>query len=759
MPIILVLLGLVVGAGPSTRDDGPKNVDVEKGQLGKVPTGWFFPAPSLNAGFTAKLVDDGAKSGERCVVMERGPVAAAGGFGNLMQAFDAQPFRGKRVTYRAAVRTNLIGAESRAQLWMRVDRAGNKPGFFDNMGARPISSEKWADYEIIGEVADDAETINIGVMLHGRGRLFFDAASFEVIGGAKEGVEPPRPLEPRAIENLVAFTRLFGYVRHFHPSNEAATADWNAVASSGVAAVERAENPAELARVLDDFVRPLAPTVRVFESGAPPQLAAQLAAPANADSIKLTAWKHRGVGIASGPMTIYSSQRESRRLTDGKIPEGMPDPQKPFTADLGGGVSCLVPLALYADSDGTLPRGAANAKPIAIAKPKGFHATGNDRTTRLAAVVIGWNYLQHFYPYFDVAQGDWPAALRRALAGAATDADEREFLDTLRRLVAGLHDGHGRVGHASDSKSAALPLVWDWVEEQLVITHFAADAKDQARPGDVVLAINGRTAADAIRAEEELISSATPQWQRFRAVVELLAGERDEAVTLAVRRGDGAPNELKLKRSQPAGSVNEPRPQKIAELRAGTFYLDVDRITDSDFNATLPKLEKATGIIFDLRGYPRQVSPVILQHLIDDRVQSAQWHVPLASFPDRDRLAFVATARWNLAPLKPRLRANVAFVTDGRAISYAESLLGIVEHYQLGAIVGGPTAGTNGNVNPFTLPGGYTVAWTGMKVLKHDGSRHHGVGIQPTVPATRTIRGVREGRDELLERAVVEVNR
>ncbi len=41
-----------------------------------------------------------------------------------------------------------------------------------------------------------------------------------------------------------------------------------------------------------------------------------------------------------------------------------------------------------------------------------------------------------------------------------------------------------------------------------------------------------------------------------------------------------------------------------------------------------------------------------------------------------------------------------------------------------------------------------------MKVLKHDGSQHHGVGILPTIPFERTLEGVRQGRDELLERAV-----
>jgi len=67
---------------------------------------------------------------------------------------------------------------------------------------------------------------------------------------------------------------------------------------------------------------------------------------------------------------------------------------------------------------------------------------------------------------------------------------------------------------------------------------------------------------------------------------------------------------------------------------------------------------------------------------------------------------------------------------------------------------GGPTAGTNGNIVTFALPGGYRVTSTGMKVLKHDGSQHHGIGILPTIPVSRTRAGVAGGRDELLDRAV-----
>ena len=122
------------------------------------------------------------------------------------------------------------------------------------------------------------------------------------------------------------------------------------------------------------------------------------------------------------------------------------------------------------------------------------------------------------------------------------------------------------------------------------------------------------------------------------------------------------------------------------------------------------------------------LQPSFLTHLSDTFLKSAQWHFPIVLLPDRTDMQFERRGEWLLPPTKPFLAAKKAFITDGRAISYAESCMGIVEYYKLGAIVGAPTAGTNGNTNPFPLPGGYFISWTGMKVLKLDGSRHHGLG-------------------------------
>ena len=129
-------------------------------------------------------------------------------------------------------------------------------------------------------------------------------------------------------------------------------------------------------------------------------------------------------------------------------------------------------------------------------------------------------------------------------------------------------------------------------------------------------------------------------------------------------------------------------------------------------------------------------------------------HVPKIIGPF-GQLAGWQSFGWNLKPLAPRLSGKIVFLTDGRAISYAESVMGYVGGRKLGTIIGGTTAGTNGNIATFAVPGGFTVVFTGMRVTGHDGlTPHHLVGVTPDIPVARTIAGLREGRDEVLDRAL-----
>ena len=913
----LLILGLAASFALAQQkraaNDEPLNLDLEQGGPGGVPEGWVSTRYNEKGGYGVELVEGGAKSGERCarIVKETQPDQQF--FGNLMQVVDATAYRGKRIRFRAWVRTDFEDRMSRAQLWLRVDREQGR-GFFDNMGDRPIATDSWKQFEIVGDVADDAEDINFGMILVGRGTAWMDAASIEVVGKPGEGNLPPRTLKGRALDNLVAFTRLLGYVRHFHPTEAVARADWNEIAIRGVQVVEPAKDATELAALLETLFRPLAPTLRVFPSGSEPPLPPELSAPAEGSESSVVYWRHMGVGLGN-ERSIYSSRivgaegddptgneaalvrqidatpyrgkrvrfsaavraqvsgaghyaalgmrvltpsgmafhdemadrpilsadweryeivgevaddahtiyvglgligagsawydeveltvvdgdvegtfvpsgfeaddpgeapgdwqfmqaapeisyetavtdqkphrgRRSARITGKRGESEVPSPDEPFRAGLEDGVSCIVPLALYASSDaaaGSTPDGVGGAE-----RPDGWIPSGKDRASRLAAVVLAWNVFQHFYPYFDVVEADWPHTLRRSLEAAAVDESELDFLDTLRRLVADIHDGHGRVTHSSDTSSYRVPVLWSWIEEHLVVTYAAEEGAEGLRPGDVVVAVDGRPAGEALAELERTISGATPQWRRHRALAALGMGAHGSKIELLVRGAEGAERTVKLSPSTPLwgeGALAEPRPETVSELEEGILYVNLGRIEDAAFTENVERMAQAKGLVFDMRGYPRFNFTSVVAHLIDEPVTSAQWHVPTPARPDREGMGY-HFSNWTVQPKQPRFRGKVAFLTHGGAISAAETFMGIIEHYGLGEIVGSATAGTNGNVNSFSVPGGYGISWTGMRVLKHDGSQHHGIGILPTIPSERTIRGVREGRDEQLERAV-----
>ena len=196
---------------------------------------------------------------------------------------------------------------------------------------------------------------------------------------------------------------------------------------------------------------------------------------------------------------------------------------------------------------------------------------------------------------------------------------------------------------------------------------------------------------------------------------------------------------------------------RYREMGDGIWYLNLDVIEMDTINALMSELDQSKAIICDLRGYPNGNHDFI-RHLMSVNDTSKSWmQIPQIVYPDHKNVVGYISYNWMefMKPQKAYLGdKDIVFIIDGRAISYAESYMGYVEGYNLATIIGQPTAGTNGNVNLYYLPGGFRITWTGMKVLKHDGSQHHGIGILPDIYVEKTIQGVKDGNDEYLEKAL-----
>jgi hypothetical protein len=408
-----------------------------------------------------------------------------------------------------------------------------------------------------------------------------------------------------------------------------------------------------------------------------------------------------------------------------------------FTRSLGAGLACRVVLGLPL-TEPAAPTEAA--RPPALPGPE-------DPAVRAAAVVVAWSVLRHFYPYHDVIDEDWDAVLDDAITDVLDDAGPEDLALTLRRLVHRLHDGHGNVNGPGVHRATA-PLRLIHVEDRYVVLA----APEGVARGDELLRVDG-VAVDELMAERRGLYSGSPQWIDYEllALGQVTGGPKGSTAKLELRR-NGEALTVELPRTE-GWPPEEPERPYIDVLDGGVFFIDLDRAPGEEIMKRMPEIAAAPGVVVDLRGYPMD-GPRWLAHFLSEP-DTAKWmFVPHVIRPDYEDITAFSQYGWDVQPAEPHVAGKVAFITGPGAISYAESLMGYVEGYALAPIVGSPTAGANGNVNPFTVPGGYEVVFTGMKVTRMDGRQHHIVGVQPTHPVKRTLAGILAGRDEELEVAL-----
>lgn len=550
-------------------------------------------------------------------------------------------------------------------------------------------------------------------------------------------LDDERQIATTDAEELLALARLYGHVRWFHPSDEAATVDWDAFAVDAAQRVLAAQRRGELQSVLTDLFTPLAPSVVVSLRGTRP-------ASALTAGVHTVEWQHLGFADGREPSPVYRSSRVGSRQVDGTVAAPLFAARHALDdaaeADLGAGLRSRVPLVVASVAGRTVPPGRTPAP-----TPGPFDA--HDPDVRAAAVVIAWNVLQHFYPHFEALDVDWSAALSATIADVLDDRGPDDLTRTLQRMGARLQDAHVFV-RGPGAAPAGIPARLARIEGRIVVV---AAADGALRIGDRLLRIDGRAIDEAV-AEAAALVSGSPARKDIVLLwyAALTFGRSGQAVRLTVER-DGSSVELSIPRGEPPpGATGEP----IRALAGGVVYVDLRRLEWPAIEAHWSELASSRGVVFDARGGAIDFVPLLGRLIRRGEPVEHPAFIPRILYPDRARSEELLFDDWSdLAAHEPRLAPPVAFLMDARSMSSDETLLAIVRGERLGVLVGEASAGANGNAIAIDLPGGFRFGFTGMRVPAPDGGRLHGLGLQPDVVASQTLADLRIGRDTAVERA------
>jgi C-terminal processing protease CtpA/Prc len=385
---------------------------------------------------------------------------------------------------------------------------------------------------------------------------------------------------------------------------------------------------------------------------------------------------------------------------------------------------------------------------------------------RLLAAFRIWGVFEYFNPYRHLIESEWDDVLEDFIPVFEAARDSLEYGQAAAAMLTRTHDSH--VGAASPTLAAwrgmaPVPMQWRWIEEEVVVTRLTDSAAVSAgfQVGDVVRAVDGVPVDSLIARFAPFVTASTPQRKMFSLMGTIGRGPRGSEARVLVEREGGAVHELTVLRDVAYGpGLVAARDGDILRMLPGNVgYADLDRLPYLMVDSMFRTFEDTDAIILDMRGYPLGTAWAIAPRLTArDDVPAALFRRPMVT-DVRGTGEIRATQVYEFTqhlppPVLPTYRGRTVMLIDERTISQAEHTGLFFEAANGTVFIGTPTAGANGDVTSFVLPGGIRVGFTGQEVRHADGRQLQRLGLQPHVVVAPTIAGIRAGRDEVVERAL-----
>ena len=163
-------------------------------------------------------------------------------------------------------------------------------------------------------------------------------------------------------------------------------------------------------------------------------------------------------------------------------------------------------------------------------------------------------------------------------------------------------------------------------------------------------------------------------------------------------------------------------------------------------------LKDKDGLVIDLRCYPSQFIVFSLgARLVPDATEFVKFSKAASGVPGAfEMIEYMPLGRRN----RNAFQGKVAILIDERTQSQAEYTAMAMRVAPNAKVFGSTTAGADGNVSAIYLPGGIRTMISGIGVYTPEGNDTQRIGILPDVKIRPTVDGIRDGRDEVLEKAL-----
>lgn len=738
---IVYALGLLLLALQSCRrDETPFKIGFETiEQDTKLPRNWFIPNEPGDYSIYADSLN--AFSGKRSLLLENRSPKGHYQFITGMVRIPVD-FNGSKVTLTGFIKTE--NAKGNAGMILRIEGDAGQVMMENMRAANVAGTTDWKQYEISLPLNNGAREIYIGVYNSGSGKIWADDLEIRMDGKTPDAGEritlPPAlkdtafltasrvvidSLSPGSLNDLVVLARIWGFLKYYHPAVAAGQHNWDAELFRILPGIIAASSKSDRNAIMLNWIKGLKKIEGANKK------------PAITDSGK----------VKLQPDVDWLADREE--LGDSLSEELEVIKRSSWNTD-----------HFYVDLE-------YRRKMLLLMNESSYYFLHfPDDGYRLLALYRYWNIIQYYYPYKHLIGENWTDVLTRFIPQFIHADSPEAYQLTLLKMIAAIHDSHGNLtGRTLESDrfigSYFIDAAVRFIEGKPTIISVLKEAGDQADNlliGDVILKVNGKTVKEIQDRLAPFISAST-EAQKLHGIASRMLGGNDSMFFMEVERGGRT---VALKINSNAGRYIKPAPSLQSEpwsfLPGDVGYVFPGKLRKDDIPQMMGKFQLSTrAIVIDLRCYPLEiVGEALCTYFADKPVEFV-------------KPSFASIQRPGMFDLQPAWK-----VGDNNALSYKGKLIVLVNEFTESraeylamalkampnvTVIGNNTAGTDGDASEFFLPGGLKTRITGVGYYWPDGAETQRIGIIPDIIVQPTLKGIRAGKDEVLDFALSYIKR
>ncbi|HJD41657.1 MAG TPA: hypothetical protein H9910_01400 [Candidatus Mediterraneibacter quadrami] len=397
-----------------------------------------------------------------------------------------------------------------------------------------------------------------------------------------------------------------------------------------------------------------------------------------------------------------------------------------------------------------------NQSKVTFHNEKRYPVEDTDMGMKLLGLFRFWNMYEYYSPNVDITVKDWDTVLKESIPVVAESSDYRSYVLAIAQTAAMTGDAHITI---SDKEQILeyyygdhfLPCSIKMVDGQAVVTQ-TAQSNCQLKPGDILLEIDGMTMEERI--EEQKKYQAIPESDKILYKMRnLLLQSKKEQAEVRIARGESEETVQITTQNSPYAYQN---PIENGLLKENTIgYIDPSVLKEGELQKLMDRFHDTNGIIIDLRYYPSVYIPYLLgEYIVPTQKVFTIMTTPNPAMPGAYLKSELVVGKEQNLKEDELYRGEIILLMNEESISRAEFTIMALRQAPKATVVGSPSLGADGDIVECYLPGQIRMYMTGLGVYTPQGEPTQRCGLEPDVECYPTVEGIRDGRDELIEKAI-----